>query len=86
MFYLHVCMYTMCMHCLQRSEGIRSPGTRVTDSCEPLYGCQGQNQQVPLTAVPYLYPPYPVFKVCIHIHSEKFYPSITNDKIMSYII
>lgn len=35
------CMCTVCMLCLQRpQEGDGSLGTRVTDSCEPMYGCQ----------------------------------------------
>ena len=46
---------------LQRSEeGIRFPGTGVTDGCEPLCGCRESNlgsleeQPVPLIVEPYL--------------------------------
>lgn len=40
----HTCMCIMCMHSIQRlEEGIRGPGTRVTDSGELSHGCQGPN-------------------------------------------
>lgn len=35
---LLVCLCTTCLLCLWRTD-IRLPGTRVTGSCEPLYGC-----------------------------------------------
>lgn len=36
-FWFYVCIYNTCVQCLRRSEeGITSPGTRVTDHCEPL--------------------------------------------------
>ena len=28
----------MCAWCLQRSEGVRSPGIGIIDGCEPSYG------------------------------------------------
>ena len=52
-FYLHVCLY----------EGVRSPGTGDTDSCELTCGCWELNpgplkeQPVPITAEPSLQPP-----------------------------
>lgn len=37
---LPACLCTVCMQCPQRSkEGIRTPGTEVTDSCEPPWRC-----------------------------------------------
>lgn len=40
-FCLYVCMCTLCLQYPQRSEeGIRCPGIRVTESWEPLCGCQ----------------------------------------------
>jgi len=39
-FCLHVCMCTVCTQCLCKwEEGIKLPGTRVTDGCEPSCGC-----------------------------------------------
>lgn len=35
-FCLYVCVYNMCIQCIQKpEEGIGSPGTVVTDVCEP---------------------------------------------------
>lgn len=61
MFYLHVCLCTSYVWCLQRTEeAIRSPGTKVKNSWELPRGYQDSNlgllekQPVPLTADPYL--------------------------------
>ena len=38
--YIYIYMYTICVQCPQRPEqGIGSPGTEVTDDCEPLSEC-----------------------------------------------
>lgn len=56
-------MYTMCAQWLQRSEGIGSPGTKVTDSCELSCGCWDltptplEKQPVCLTAESFLQAP-----------------------------
>jgi hypothetical protein len=56
-------VYSVCARCPQRlEEGIGSPGTRVTDGCEPECGCSEMNQwplegqPVLLTAEPSLQP------------------------------
>jgi hypothetical protein len=37
-------VYCVCSWCLRRpEEGVRSPGTRVTDGCEPPYPCKESN-------------------------------------------
>lgn len=35
-FYLPVCRCFVCVQCLQRPEGVGTPGTWVTDACEPI--------------------------------------------------
>ena len=40
MLCLHVCLWTTCMQCPWRPEqGVGSPGTEVTNGCEPPCGC-----------------------------------------------
>lgn len=38
-FCLHACLYTTCVQCPWKTEGVRSPGIGVRDGCEPSWGC-----------------------------------------------
>ena len=65
-YFYFMCMGVMCTTCMPSAcglvEGIRTPGTEVTGSCEPPYGCGKQNpdpveeQSVLLTAEESLQP------------------------------
>ena len=47
-FCLHVRLYTTCMQCSNSPEqGVRSPGTGVTDGCEPQFRCWKSNRDYP---------------------------------------
>jgi hypothetical protein len=57
-FCMHVC--TMCM-CGSYDEGVRFPGTVVTEGCKPLWGCWESNlgpllEEMLLTTKPCLQP------------------------------
>ena len=75
MFYLYACMGTVCMQCWQRAaEGVRSPETRVTESCAPPCRCWEPNLgplqelQMLLTAEPSPAPLDSLLSECLYCY------------------